>query len=89
MNTLFHAGTRPYLRCIAVVIATLVLAACSGGSSSGAAATSTFSITDANSGVALAPDATLFGLFKIAISDIDVAAAQVTFNTAARRSGAH
>lgn len=81
MNTLFHAGTRPYLRCIAVVIATLVLAACSGGSSSGAAATSTFSITDANSGVALAPDATLFGLSKIAISDIDVAAAQVTFNT--------
>jgi hypothetical protein len=81
MNTLLYTVLSPYLRCIAVGIAILILAACNGGGSSNEQSSSTFSVTDANSGVALAPDASLFGLAKIAISEMDPSTTRVEFNT--------
>ena len=81
MNTLLYAAIGPCLRCIAFGIAMSILAACNGGGTSNELAPSTLSITDARSGAALAPDATLFGLSKIAIAEIEPSTARVVFNT--------
>ena len=81
MNTLLYAAIGPCLRCIAFGIAMSILAACNGGGTSNELAPSTLSITDARSGAALAPDATLFGLSKIAIAEIEPSTARVMFNT--------
>lgn len=81
MQTPLYAAISPCLRWIAVGMTILILAACHGGDSSSEHSPSTFTITDANSGIALVPDASLFGLAKIAISDIEPAPARVEFNT--------
>ena len=81
MNTLLYALIGPYLRCIAIGIAVLILAACNGGGSSSQQSASTFSISDANSGGVIAPDASLYGLTRIAISEIESSTTRVEFNT--------
>jgi hypothetical protein len=81
MKTPLYAVISPCLRWIAAGITILILAACNGGDSSSEHSPSTFAITDANSGVALVPDSSLFGLAKIAISDIEPSTTRVEFNT--------
>ena len=81
MKTPLYAVISPCLRWIAVGITILILAACNGGDSSSEHSPSTYTITDANTGVALVPDAPLFGLAKIAISDIEPSPTRVEFNT--------
>nr|WP_314624929.1 hypothetical protein [uncultured Noviherbaspirillum sp.] len=81
MNTFPYALISRCLRCFVFGIAMLILAACNGGGTSNELSPSTLSITDARSGAALAPDATLFGLSKIAIAGVEPSTARVEFNT--------
>ena len=81
METPLYAVITPCLRWIAVGMTVLILTACNGGDSSSGHSPSPFAITDANSGAALAPDASLFGLTKIAISNIEPSTTRVEFNT--------
>jgi hypothetical protein len=81
MNTFPYVVISPCLRHMVVAFAISILAACNGGGTSNELSPSPLSITDARSGAALAPDATLFGLSKIAVAAIEPSTARVTFNT--------